>query len=293
MSASPLSVQQPSGGKVTTSANSKGSLQSETRASESDRLALALQRSNSLELRKIKNAEQLVHCAPVQRNNSLVMKNKQDNNLIEQGTDEYCKTRASSGTRLTHRVTKDILLDNYLSRLRLSNASQGQDDGCPFERRCSADDEEIFAIAASSDDKSKPERLTTEEEEEEIASSVENVHVPFNIVYKTPQKVFVAKQLASTSSRTKDKSGARDDEDSAQGPSKGRKKLNEIFHYFSRLSQGSSAKGSEQKEGVSPLKSKRQSACPESLKKLQSLSMQSLKRLSPAARYQQNPYESF
>ena len=97
---------------------------------------------------------------------------------------------------------------------------------------------------------------------------MENVQVPFNIVYKTPQKVLVAKQQTSTSSRTKEKSGQRDDEDSAPGPGKGRKTLNEIFHYFSRLSQGSSQKGSEQKEGASPLKSKRQSACPESLKKL-------------------------
>lgn len=98
---------------------------------------MALRRSNSQELRKIKNEEQLVNSSKVQRNNSLFIKKRKASNLLDKETAESLKhvfepklvklcfkgPGTAEESNLTHRVNKDILLDNYLSRLRVSNSA--------------------------------------------------------------------------------------------------------------------------------------------------------------------------
>ena len=91
VSASPISLQLASGGKVVTSGQNKASLQSAKKSSEAERLVMALRRSNSQELRRIKNEEQLVNSSKVQRNNSLFIKKRKASNLLDKETVESLK----------------------------------------------------------------------------------------------------------------------------------------------------------------------------------------------------------
>ena len=135
--------------------------------------------------------------------------------------------------------------------------------------------------------KGNREWLNSEEDEAEEGTSIEHVQVPFDIVCKTPQKEAPLK-IQPCYHRSKTKPPRH--EDSA---GKGQKKFNDIFHYFSRISQNAAARAEERKTISTTGKDVRHTSCHESLKKLQSLSVQSLRKLSPASRGQQNPYESF